>query len=973
MTNSADVTPASAQKFRNAVRLALATGAAGAAAGHAGDAMAQAAPAATTGGGGELEEIVVTGSRIRRAIDEATASPIAVIGQDQIVASGLQNTGELLAQLPGVAGQAMTPAVNNGGGFGESNVELRGLNAKRTLVLLDGRRVGIVGDRGIGTQGDAVDINQIPVNIIDHVDVLKEGAGATYGSDAIAGVVNFITRRTTDGLEINAEAGQTTHNDGAHEGVSLLWGGSTDKLEFMISGSYTRQKEVSAGDRNFSKNALYLYSGSTGRHVSVAGSSRVPNGKVYLSTLPALKAQFKCKYLTRTPGTDGTAIADYQCLHGTYNYQPFNLALTPQERGSLFTNTSYKINDELTAYAEVLINKTHSGFQFAPLPFDAQADNIIISAQNEYNPFGVDFGGLVTNNANYRTRFVTLGVRHSDTDSYSNIITGGLRGNLPFKDWQWDAHLGYNRVDQNQTVDGYVYFPGLQQEVGPSFQDATGWHCGTAGSPIAGCTPINFFDLNSPQTISQLQALGTPWHSVHNYTFKTAAIDLNGTVVTLPAGDLKGAIGFDYLSQSTSYVADYIVQSIAPLYINCLISEEACTGNTYGGYNSREYYAEAFAPILKDLPGVKTLNIDLGVRYSDYSLFGSTTKSQAKLEYKPVSSLLIRATFAQVFRVPTLNDLYGAPLANNPNFSDPCYGYKGGGSAGLQLACANVPTDGSYSYGGTAQITTQITSNPNLKPESGTVWTYGFVAQIPYVDNLSLTVNLWRYDINNLITQLDPNYTSSECVSTASPFFCSLIHRIPSGGNQGNIEVIQQPTVNLGELKTQGVDYDIAYHQENTRLGSFKYDLSATYTDNYLNIPIAGGPEQELAGGYTRQFGNYAKWRGIAQMGWALGGFNGLLQLQYIDKLVVHNPAVQSAALLGKPQADLKIPRILYLNATLGYTYKPTRTKVQFGMQNITNREAPIFYQNNVLNSDTDVSTYDTVGRRLFVSLQQKF
>jgi iron complex outermembrane receptor protein len=980
------------QEIARAVRYTLIGGAAAASSVASLPSLAQEKPAAEEAG---PETVIVTGTRIRRTVDEATASPITIIDQATISESGYQTAGELLQQLPGISGAATNPAVNNGGGFGESNVELRGLDAKRTLVLLDGRRIGVVG--GPGSSG-AVDINQIPVNIIDHVDVLKEGAGAIYGSDAIAGVVNFVTRKGIGGLEITGEYGQTGRQDGNHHSIGLLWGGSTEKFDFVLSGSYTKQKAVYAGARDFSKNALYLYSGSSGKFITAAGSSRVPNGRASIpKTLPngapnpqftqfntdAAGAPAPCTSsstnVTRIPGTDGTAATDYQCLHGSYNFQPQNLLITPQERGALFASSAYHFNDDLEAYATVLDNKTHSGFEIAPLPFDATADNVIISAQNQYNPFGVDFGGLTTTNSNYRTRFVTLGDRLSKADSDNKLLNFGVRGKLPFtSDWQFDGNLGYNREDQNAQVFGYVYFPGLAQEVGPSFTDASGSHCGTdAAHEIAGCTPINFFDLDSPQTISQLQALSTSYHTDNSFTYKTAQLDFNGTVVTLPAGDLRAAVGFQYQKQEANFSSDYLVHGQAPLFISCLISEEACTGDSSGGYDSKEVYGEALIPVLKDLPGVKSLNVDIGVRHSDYSLFGSTTKSQFKLEYKPVADLMVRGTFAQVFRVPTLIDLFAAPLNTSSTYADPCYGTTPAAAAAnpnLAKVCNGAyQLNGAYSYGGTSQVTGLILSNPDLKPETGHVWTTGLVLQVPGQENLSFTADYWNYDIKNVITPLDVNYSSQQCLATGSDTFCGLIHRFTTGNNQGTLEVFDQPTVNLGELKTDGVDYDVNYKLSNTPIGSFRFDVAATWLDKYLSIPIEGATPQEVAGTFDRQFGNYAKWRGLTSVGWNLGPFDGLIQGQYIGHEVIHNPATQNAAVFGTPQADENIGSVIYVHLTLGYTVKPTNTKIMVGVQNLLDKQPPLIPLNTSLNADTDVSTYDTLGRRWFVSFLQKF
>ena len=211
--------------IRQAVRLAVGAAGAAATAGYSPLVMAQAATGAaeTAAPDAALQEVVVTGSRIRR-VDAETANPIQVIDSTLIEESGITTVGDLVQRIPSIGGKATNPSVNNGGGFGESSIELRGLSAKRTLILVDGHRIGLV-----GTTSDATDVNQIPLNSIDHVEVLKEGAGAIYGSDAIGGVVNFITRKDVEGLEISGDYGRTGHSDGSHHSVNLLFGTNTDK------------------------------------------------------------------------------------------------------------------------------------------------------------------------------------------------------------------------------------------------------------------------------------------------------------------------------------------------------------------------------------------------------------------------------------------------------------------------------------------------------------------------------------------------------------------------------------------------------------------------------------------------------------------------------------------------------------------------------------------------------------------------
>jgi len=977
-TSYGDISSSGNQDLRTAIRFALATGAGAVAAFNAPQAVA----ADETSAQG-LEEVVVTGTRIRR-VDAESASPIVTVDQAAIAASGLQTVGELVSQLPMVSGAAINPAVNNGGGFGEANVELRGLDAKRTLVLLNGRRIGLVGASG------AVDVNQIPINMIDHVEVLKEGAGAIYGSDAIAGVVNFITKTHAEGLELGGEYGRTGKNDGEHTSVSALFGASTDKMDVTIGGSYTRQQKVSAGDREYSRLARYLYSGFYGpagltttpqRYEFDAGSSRIPTGRASIGASAALRAQFGCSNVTRIAGTAGTSLADYRCYHGSdaYNYQPFNLLMTPQERGAMFSTLNYRVTDAVEIYTEFLMNRTHSGFQIAPLPFDATGDDVVVSANSIYNPFGLDFGGDNTPNGNFRLRLTTLGNRFSQTNSDSKLFTTGVKGNLFETGWQWDANVSYGRLDQNARVNGYIYFPALAQAVGPSFIDpVNGPTCGTPTAPIGNCTPINIFNIDDPATIASLQNMSTDYTTNNSFVTKAAALNLNGKILTLPAGDMQAAVGFEYRKLSTVYEADHLVVAEPPLYIKCIISQEACTGNSRAEYDDKEIYGELFVPVLKDQPGAKSLNVDIGVRYSKYSLFGNTTKSQFKVEYRPIEDLLIRGTYAQVFRVPTLADISSAPAISNPTYNDPCYGLTAAAVAAtpnLGLVCQGVAQDGTYHFNGTSQITAVLLSNSNLKPETGNVLTYGFVLQIPGVENWSVSVDSWRYKLNDLITPLDPNYVSDQCLATGASSFCGLINRYSSGVNQGEVRAFLLPTVNLGQLKTEGTDFGTKYLLKGTRVGDFQFSLDATYISSYENTPLPGAAAQQIAGTYDNQFGNYARWRALGSVGWALGDFDGLLATRYIHHLVIHDPATQSAPVSGAgfPDYDLKIPSVMYWDLTLGYSIKSTRTKFQLGVQNIADKQPPIFYQNNVINANTDVSTYDTLGRRFFLTFNQKF
>ncbi len=917
----------------------------------------------------EIGTVVVTGSRIRR-VDLETASPVYTLDRDSIEASGVQTMGDLLQQVPSVAGAATNPQVNNGGGDGASNIELRGLSPARTLVLVNGRRIG-----ALGYSTSAVDINSIPVNMIERVEVLKEGAGAIYGSDAIAGVVNFITRKDYDGADVSVEYGQTDRSDGAHESVNLSWGATSDKASVMLGFNWNKQDAISAGDREFSKNALYLYNGS----VQAGGSSRVPNGRVFLPRA-AFNGQYGCPgtsaeiSVIRVAGASGASPSDYRCFDTSsdlYNYQPLNKILTPQERGSVFTQANYKIADWAEAYAELLYNRTTAGWEIAELPFDSRADDVVISAQNVYNPFGIDLGGAGTTaglNPNATWRMQPLGTRHAGYTSDGTQVNMGLRGTIMDSSWTWDVTAGYGRVDQTNNTSGYLFQPALASAFGPSFIDAgTGQPtCGTPTAPISGCVPVNIFNLFAPDQVTALQSISADYNQTYKYSTKMAMANFTGDLVAMPAGALSLAVGLEYREQAGAFDTDFNSQATeASLFLNCLLAQETCSGDSRGDFDVKEVYAEMFIPLIADKPGVKALNMTVGARYSDYSTFGDTTNMVAKLEYRPVSDLLIRGSWAEIFRAPTVYDLFHSPTSDAPTFTDPCEGLTVADLAAnpnLNVACENVVPDGTFAEPN-SQITGSILSNTNLDAETGEVYTFGFVYDASWLPGFSVTVDFWNYNIDQPITPLDVNFTSDQCVATADPGFCGLIHR----NSDGTVLVIQEPTVNLGNLETTGVDVGFKYRLRTDSAGDFQFSLDGTYIDKYDSDPGTGAPVIHVEGTYDRQYGNIAQWRALGAVGWAFKGFDVLATVRYIDSLVLHDP---DGLIDNAP--DLPIPSKTYLDLVLGYTF-PTNTTFRLGVDNLTDEQPPLLYQNNVINANTDVSTYDTIGRAYWASLVQKF
>ncbi|HEX7113021.1 MAG TPA: TonB-dependent receptor, partial [Mizugakiibacter sp.] len=901
-----------------------------------------------------LETIVVTGSRIRR-VDLETANPVFAIDRAQIQQSGKVTLGDLVQEAPSISGAAQNPTVNNGGGDGASTVSLRGLQANRTLVLINGHRVIQSPSAG------GVDINQIPANLVERIEVLKDGASAVYGSDAIGGVVNVILRSNYQGAEFSADYGISDRNDGERRGFSATFGQTGDKGSVIAGINYNKFDAISSADRSYSKDALYLSSGKT----VTRGSSRTPSG--FIALPPALATQFGCDAVSRGSG-NGTSLGDYHCFQNsdTFNFQATNLILTPQERTSAFALANYQLTDNLQAYLDVFHNKTTSESAIAALPFDAQSDGVVISKDSYYNPFGVDFSAA--SGFDLRNRWTSLGQRIGTFTTSTDSVVGGLKGNIGDTSWQWDAGFTYGHYSQlRQSFGNVIYAGGFAQAVGPSFLDTDGVvKCGTPGNVIEGCTPFNIFNPGDPtQTAILSKFAAAPFYSTV-YTLRQGEVNANGELFDLPAGAVSLAVGADYRKEYQRNSVDFIAITTGENG-TCEVSQSACSTPLAGGFSVKEAYAELFIPILKDLPFARALNVTLGSRYSDYSSVGNTTNSKLAVEWRPIDDLLLRGTVSEVFRAPNISELFAGAAGSAPTFGDPCIGADAGTLASHPHACQNVPVG--FKGSGLGQVTAVVSgaasAGVTLKPELGKSFDYGFVYDPHWIDGLSVNVDLWRIYLNDTIQPLDAQQIANLCFSTdtvgAPGQFCSFIHRNPVNGQ---VLFISSPTVNLGRLDTRGVDFGFKYRLPETSFGNFTLNFDSTYTAQFDNDPAPGLPGDQVvpvAGHFSTTFGNFSRWRALAGLSWNLGPWDANWRVRYIGPFSVGSadPAQNSSADGRLDAVELHVGAQVYNNFSVGYNIEPINTRVDLGVDNAFDKQPPILFLNNVINANTDVNTFD--------------
>lgn len=895
----------------------------------------------------ELETIEVTGSLLKQA-DLETASPIAVIDRAAIEASGVVTLGQLLQELPNIAGAATNPQVNNGGGDGSATVSLRGLGSARTLLLLNGRRLV------------SVDVNAIPINMIERVDVLKDGASSTYGSDAIGGVVNFITRKSFQGSELAMTVGNSARDDGALTGVYGTFGTASGTTNTILGLNFDKRDAVSSADREFSKAPFALYYGAQ----IVLGSSRNPQGVYGVPRTVAASAGINCAgtganvTLTRRAGAVGDDMSDFRCYDGagpandSYNFQTVNVVMTPQERYGAFLQHSAQLTDVVDFFAEAFYHNTLSAFQIAAEPLDASSRGLVASSESIYNPFGVNVSDL-------RLRLIAVGNRTEQYDTDRFQTTLGLTGDV-FERFNWEGRVTYGRETIETEAFGELYAPGVQSAIGPSFINADGEPtCGTAAAPIANCVPVNFFGVPDPA------ALGTLTPRVHDRYYTDLMLyhaKIRGDLVQLPAGALAGALGFEYREEAALYQPDYLREQ-------SLISGNGSSG-VKGEFDVAEVFAELAVPLLADVPGVTSLGATLGFRQSDYSTFGSTSNFKLGIEYRPVREALVRATFAEVFRSPTISNLFGGQNDSADTYLDPCNGLTAIPAPGTNaaLACQNVPVGFLQPD---SQLNARVGGNPDVQPEEGESFTLGLVYTPAFYEAMTLVVDFWHFELTDTIGTAGTQNRLTQCFELG--LFCDSFTR--SDGTDGNDpgEVVELIDVvgNVGALETDGVDIGLQFRFADTPYGRFNFFVDSTYLMSYDNEQLAGVPStlvknvgrfnEASAGGD----GHFARVRANTRLVWKMGDFSAQWGSRYIHGVT------ESAPDFGLGLVDRDIDAFWYHDLVGSYNLAGWNTEITLGIDNVTDEVAPLIYSG--FNGTTDVRTYDALGTFYYTRVKFSF
>jgi iron complex outermembrane receptor protein len=945
-----------------------------------------------------LGKVTVTGSRIKRST-LATAQPVVRISHQDIEASGATSIGELLRNLPSVT---QTQGTTFGGyqSNGSAHIDLRYLGSNRILVLVNG-------ERWITNFSGSTDLNTIPVSIIDHIEILQNGASALYGSDAIAGVVNIITRKNFNGGEASAYYGIDNgdgHWDGQTQAYAFTLGHSTDKWSLLLNASYRTAKAIPSEDRDFSQYPVRGTGNTRGNSATAAGRFifNPPSGGdptkpgnppadftgLTLSQCPDQQVQYKNRSLylphcdlTIKPGASGQNPANY------VPFKPQDLlnvqALTPltinQDIKSAYAAGSYNFTPWLSFHTNVFYTDRHSAnnYEYSQIYFNRAGETI--GADQKYNPFGFTLSttepvevapGVYrpTLNAIYKT-ISAGGPKHRDYDRQTYRFQGGFSGNFTTGPTYWDWNLDYIYMKTKATSAIAHIANGFTLDYGLSGPD----RCGT----LVGCVPLNLFGGANGMTPAQVRY--EEYRAVSTSEKGVRVLDANistSNLVSLPAGGLGLAVGYQHRNIFGEDNPDTSSELKSGHQLHPSSPEK-------GSYNVDSAYAEINVPILSKLPGVNDLNADIATRYADYSTFGSTDKSRYALEYRPVSDLLLRATYSEGFRAGDIDDLFSPSSVFNPDVKDPCSNYTTSGvSQVVQQRCKAAGVPASYSQLN-PQINASSGGNPDLKPETSVSKTAGFVYSPSQLPGLDVSAGYYDILLRDTITTIDTQQLFDFCYLQGKQSFCNDIQR----GSGGDIVFAENQTTNIGSTETTGVDIGADYRFPSTSFGDFKLAGRATHVNSYeIRFPQPSGTTSITKVVGNRDYGAVPEWKAMLRLYYRYGPWSAALTGHYIsgltercsDSLDGTPLSFTNLGLCSEPNKQHNGLSRNYISSVTWYDLQasyelPVNVTLSLGVRNLFEREPPREVRKSYGTAGDPQLYSDLIGRFVYARLRYRF
>lgn len=951
-----------------------------------------------------LDQITVTGSRIART-GFITPSPVTSLSAEEIRATGAVTIGDLMTKLPQLApNYTLGNSTRFIGTAGLGLLDLRGLGTARTLVLVNGRR-----HVGASPGSTAVDTNTIPVELIERVEVITGGASAVYGADAIAGVVNFILKKSFEGFEVRGQTGEASEGSFSRSFASFTAGNSfaEGRGNAVVSMEYSTQDRFGRGNREIGRE-FWVNAPNPNFDRSLPPSESNPQtipvrpgGNHALSTAgtftigtfnpanPTNRYTFNPDGSFRRQRYDGQVISATQCvdcdfvdLNGVADLQP------AFDRISFNTLFNFDLNEDHRLFFEGKYSRTESNF-FGQPTFDQP---IRIQRDNAY--IGTELGALM--DANNLTQLqinrfnVDAGRRGEDVTRQMIRMVAGVEGYFG-DSWRYDTSVTYgqssiDRLNLNNRINER-WQAGLD-----AVRDANGnIVCRVSVNPAAvnpntgrpystfastGCVP---FSVLGDGAINPAAAAWFNTNSLNTskleQTVLSAAVS-NSALFDLPAGSVGFAGGVEYRKEQSQENTDPLA-ALGLTFLNAIPSRG-------GEYDVQEVFAETSIPLLADLPGVERLALDLAGRYSDYNTAGSTSTWNVGIDWTIISSLRFRATTAQAVRVPSIGELFNPQSQNFATINDPCNylptnSNRPATAADQALRQANcsalgVPVGWIDTY--SANRPGVSGGNPNLKPEEAETISLGFVWQPEFIEGFGMSVDYWRVTLDDAIGAVTAQINATRCVDSpggiANNPFCAAITRAPVGGftdAQGrqfpeysitNWIAINE---NLAKSRRVGVDLEMDYSFE-----VFGGDSTVRFVGTRM-LQSREWAFQDFPNEYIEYVTSVSdpRWRANIQAKYGIGNWNASWDINYVDG----NLRVRPDSYASNPgqTSPIRNGSWVYNNFQFGYTFGESGLTAYLGADNVFDKDPPL----NYFGSDLSSAYYDNVGRYIYAGATYKF
>lgn len=925
------------------------------------------------------ERVEITGSRIR-SVGAVSSSPITSVGALELNATQPVAVEDVIKTLP-AAVPAIGPGTNNGSGGG-ATVDLRGLGPTRTLVLINGRRVVPF---NLNAQ---VDTNSIPVSLLERVDLVTGGASAVYGADAIAGVINFVTRRNFTGLEATTSYGISEQGDSRRRRSDLTLGANLadGRGNVVLSVGTTQTDPLRQSERPISE--FQINSGSGQRDGSSVAAPAIlvgmPAPLTGLRTVDVAAGELRA-----------TAAGDI------YNFNPLNYFITPLDRTQVTALGRYTLNEYAEAYSELLHTRSRvqqnlapSGTFFATLALPIGNPTIPAGVRSQLcGAYGISTANCVVGNPTevnlqIRRRFVELGPRQSAFNNSTTQWTAGLRGAVPLlPEWSYDTYLQSGQSEQLQTTTNWGSFSKVQQalrSVAP----------GVCTNPANGCVPLNLFGAPGSITPDQIAFFNLGSLVSTTVSQRVASASASGELPLLKSpfarSGLNLALGAEVRGVRAGNRSDAASQIQGEV-----LGTGAPTPDRSGGLRLDEGFAEAILPLADNLPGVHAMNLELGYRHTAFRTEASRRNYgswKVGMDWAPVRGLRLRASQQRATRAPHVNELYAPAVTGLANRDeDPCEGSnintQDAGTAGtLSNLCVrtgvplaqvgNVPAPAS------GQINNTAGGDASLGPEEADTTTLGFVFEPQALPGFALTVDYFRIDVDKAISSATPNQIIDACYTPAlnpglSPSNpnCRQIERDLAGTLNGSARGVITPQSNQGKFSVAGVDLGVNYRLLLKDLGLDarwgRLDFSLAYSQlqrwQFKAVPEFG--TLDCLGHYGLNCGGPTfKRRFTQRVHWAAGDTSLGLQWRHQGKVTAEGGSFQPAFSTIKAYD--------YLDLSAGWNLTP-RLSLALAVNNALDAEPPLV--GNTIggtgpnSGNTFPQWYDVVGRAYSLTARLRF